>query len=148
MSQQDNTAIARGFFEAWNERDYDLGASLIADDGELIEIATDEHFRGGDGLREEYHKWGDAFPDGRVEVRNSIAADDWVVLEMRFHGTNTGAFVGAMGEVPPTGRPLTFDFCTVMQVRDGRLVLGRHYHDNTTIAQQLGLMPAAAAATS
>jgi steroid delta-isomerase-like uncharacterized protein len=148
MNEQDNAATARGFFEAWNERDYDRGASLVAVDGELIEVATDERYRGGDGLRQEYHKWADAFPDGRVEVRNSFAAADWVLLEMRFQGTNTGAFVGAMGEMPATGRQVTFDFCTVMQVRDGRLVLARHYHDTATIARQLGLMPTAEAASA
>jgi steroid delta-isomerase-like uncharacterized protein len=148
MNQRDNAAIARGFFEAWNERDYDRGASLVADDGELVEVATSERYRGGEGLRQEYHKWADAFPDGRVEVANSFAADDWVLFEMRFQGTNSGAFVGAAGEVPATGRQVTFEFCSVMQVRDGRLVLVRHYHDTATIAQQLGLMPAAEAASA
>ena len=148
MNQQDNAAIARGFFEAWNERDYDRGASLVADDGELVEVATSERYRGAEGLRQEYHKWADAFPDGRVEVQNSFAADDWVLLEMRFQGTNTGAFVGAAGEMQATGRTVTFDFCTVMQVRDGRLALARHYHDTATIAQQLGLMPTAETASA
>jgi ketosteroid isomerase-like protein len=126
MTQQDSAAIARAFFEAWNDRDYERGTSLIADDGELTEVATDESYRGPDGLREEYDKWGNAFPDGRVQIRNSFAAGDWATVECTFQGTNAGAFVGAAGAIPPTGRSLTFDFCTVSQVRDGRLVLARH----------------------
>src|SRR2546421_3260740 len=98
MNQQDNAAIAGGFYEAWNARDYDRGASLVANDAELVEIATDDRYRGGDGLREEYRKWADAFPDGRIEIRNSFAADDWVLFELRFQGTNTGTFAGAAGE--------------------------------------------------
>lgn len=148
MTQQDAASIAREFFEAWNDRDYDRGAGLIAEDGEIVEVATDERFRGADGLRHEYEKWANAFPDGRVEIRNSFAAGDWVAVESRFHGTNTGSFVGAAGEIPATGRSLSFDFCTVSQIRDGRLVLTHHYHDNATIMQQLGLMPEAAGATA
>jgi steroid delta-isomerase-like uncharacterized protein len=148
MTQQDSAAIARTFFEAWNDRDYERGTSLIADDGELTEVATDEHYRGRDGLREEYDKWAHAFPDGRVQIRNSFAADEWVTVESTFQGTNTGVWAGAAGEMPPTGRSLTFDFCTVFQVRDGRLVQARHYHDTGTIMQQLGLVPEGAAATA
>jgi steroid delta-isomerase-like uncharacterized protein len=146
MTEHDSAAIAREFFEAWNDRDYDRGAALIADDGELIEVATDERYRGSDGLRQEYDKWAGAFPDGRVEIRNSFSAGDWAVTESTFRGTNNGTFVGAAGEIPATGRELAFEFCSVTQVRDGRISLLRHYHDNATIMQQLGLMPEGAAA--
>ena len=146
MTEHDVAAVAREFFEAWNDRDYERGAALITDDGELVEVATDERYRGSDGLREEYDKWAGAFPDGRVEIRNSFSAGDWAVTESTFRGTNTGAFVSAAGEIPATGRGLDFEFCTVTQVRNGRIVLVRHYHDNATIMQQLGLMPEGAAA--
>jgi len=36
MTEHDSAAIAREFFEAWNERDFDRGATLVADDGELV----------------------------------------------------------------------------------------------------------------
>jgi steroid delta-isomerase-like uncharacterized protein len=148
MTYKDSAALAREFFEAWNDRDFDRGAELITDDGELVEVATDERYRGRDGLRTEYDKWANAFPDGRVEIRNALSAGDSAVVECGFTGTNTGAFVGAAGEVPATGREVKFEFCTVVQTRGGKVTNVRHYHDNATIMQQLGLIPEAAATSA
>jgi steroid delta-isomerase-like uncharacterized protein len=142
MGEQDTAAIAKSFFEDWNERDFDRGASLAAEDAEIIEVATNERFRGPDGLREEYEKWAGAFPDGKVEALNTVAARGSAVIESRFRGTHTGSF----GDVPPTGKSLVFDFCTVLEVGHGKISRVRHYHDTGTIMQQLGLMPAEMAA--
>jgi steroid delta-isomerase-like uncharacterized protein len=145
---QDAVAVGREFFDAYNERQVERGTALTTEQTELVEVATDERYQGAEGYRQEYEKWANAFPDGRCEVRNTIAAGDWATLELTFRGTNTGAFAGAAGEIPATGREVTFDFCTVVQAREGKIVTVRHYHDNATIMQQLGLMPEAAAATA
>jgi steroid delta-isomerase-like uncharacterized protein len=146
MTQED--AVARSFFEAWNERNWDRGTSLIASTGQIVEVATDERFDGPDGLKTEYDKWANAFPDGRVEIRNTFGSGGWTALENRFHGTNTGSFVGPAGEIPATGKSVTFDFCTLVQVQDGKIVQLHHYHDSATIAGQLGLTPTAATASA
>ena len=145
---QDAVAVGREFFDAYNEKQVDRGTAITSEETELVEVATDERYRGADAYRQEYEKWANAFPDGRCELRNSLAAGDWAALELTFRGTNTGAFVGAAGELPATGRAVTFNFCTVVQVRDGKLVSVRHYHDNATVMQQLGLMPQLTAATA
>src|SRR5919197_3325249 len=119
--KQDAAAIGREFFEAFNDRQVERGMAIATGETELLEVATGERYRGANGYREEYEKWANAFPDGRCDVRNSIAAGDWATLEMTFRGTNTGAFAGPEREIPPTGREVTFDFCTVVQARDGRL---------------------------
>jgi predicted ester cyclase len=143
---KDAAAIGREFFNAFNDREVERGMAIAADESEIVEVATGERFQGPDGYRHEYEKWSTAFPDGRCEPRNTVTSGDWAVLEMTFRGTNTGGFAGPEGELPPTGREVAFDFCTIVQVRDGKLVAARHYHDNATVMQQLGLMPEAAAA--
>jgi predicted ester cyclase len=132
----DTTATAKSFFEHWNERNFD--PSLATDDAEFHEVASNELYQGPDGLKEEYEKWAGAFPDGQIEFLNTISSGDSVVIESRFHGTNTGPF----GDMEPTGRSLTFDFCSIVNVRGEQIAGIRHYHDNGTIMQQLGLMPA------
>jgi predicted ester cyclase len=49
------------------------------------------------------------------------------------------------GEVPATGRRLTFDACTVATVRDAAIRAWHGYYDQMAIAAQLGLIPAPAA---
>jgi steroid delta-isomerase-like uncharacterized protein len=146
MTEQDAAAIARVFFEAWNDREFDRGAEMTAEEAELVEVATAEHYRGIAGLREEYDKWANAFPDGKVEIRDSFSAGNRAAVECSFTGTNTGAFSGPGGEIPATGRTVRFDFCTVAEISGGKIAKVRHYHDAATIMQQLGLMRETAAA--
>ena len=141
MAEKDNATIARAFFEGWNERDFDRPAALVAEDGEIVEVATGESFRGPAGARHEYEKWAAGLPDGRVEINNVIASGNWAVVESTLRGTNTGPFASAAGEIPATGQALEFDFCTVMEIKDGKVVRGRHYHDVATMMRQLGLLP-------
>jgi steroid delta-isomerase-like uncharacterized protein len=145
MARDDNAAIARTFFEAWNDRDFDRGVAIAADDAEIVEVPTDERFQGPDGIRGEYDKWATGLPDGKVEIRNVIASDDYAVSECTVRGTNTGPFASPMGEMPPTGRAIEFPFCSVMEIRDGKLRRLHHYYDVATMMRQLGLMPEAPA---
>jgi steroid delta-isomerase-like uncharacterized protein len=140
MSAQDSAAIGRRWYELWNERDFD-GASTLVDGGAvIIETPTNETFRGPDGSREENQKWATAFPDGRVEFRDAIPSDEAVALELTFRGTNTGPFASPTGEIPPTGRPVEFDYCTLWRIENGKIVAGRHYYDTATVMRQLGLL--------
>ena len=145
---QDNATIARTFYEAWNDRDFDRAAELMADDGELVFVGSTTSFRGPDGVREFSQMWADAFPDGRVEIINLIASGDHVVVEFTGRGTQTGTLSSPAGEIPATGRAVTLEFCDVHEIRDGRVRGTRSYFDNVSLLTQLGVMPAATAAAT
>jgi steroid delta-isomerase-like uncharacterized protein len=137
----DNVTIARTFFEAWNARDFERGVNLAADNLQIVEVPTEETFRGPSGLRQEYEKWGNGIPDGKVEIKNAIGGDEWVSFECVIRGTNTGPFATSMGEIPATGRAIDLPFSTFMQFRGGKLVGVRHYYDTATMMRQLGVSP-------
>ena len=148
MSTQDTAAIGKRWYELWNQRDFDGAAALVDEGADIVETPTDEKFRGPQGSREENEKWAAAFPDGRVEIREAIASDEAVALELTFRGTNTGPFATPAGELPPTGRAVSFDYCTLWRVEKGRIVGGRHYYDAATVMRQLGLLGAPAGGSS
>ena len=148
MAAQDNAATARRFPEAWNERDFDAMAMLLADDGEIVVVGSDRRFVGADGVREFPHTWADAFPDGRVEVTNVIDGGDQVVVEYTGRGSHTGTLVSAAGEIPPTGRSVELKLCDVVEFRDGKATRIRSYFDSASLMAQLGLMPEPAGATA
>jgi steroid delta-isomerase-like uncharacterized protein len=135
------TAIAKGWFEAWNDRDFDRGSGLVADGAEIIEVPTNETFRGPSGSREESEKWANGLPDGRVTVKNDITSANAAVLESTVRGTHTGPFVTPAGEVPATGRTVELDFCTILEIEGGEIQRIRHYYDTATLMRQLGLLP-------
>jgi steroid delta-isomerase-like uncharacterized protein len=137
----DTVTIAKTFFDAWNARDFERGIKLAADDLQIIEVPADETFRGPDGLRQEYEKWANGLPDGKVEITNTVGGDEWAAFECVVKGTNTGPFATSMGEIPPTGRTLKVPFSTFLQIRGGKVVQVRHYYDIASMMSQLGISP-------
>ena len=139
MPSLDNVTVARTFHEAWAERDPDRGATVIADNCEFIDVPRNEIQRGPDGYRQDYERWRTAFPDGTVEITNIVAEGDWVIVEYTNSGTNTGPLVTAIGDFSPTNRKIEVRYCSVMQIKDGKVIRGRDYYDVSTIIRQLEL---------
>jgi steroid delta-isomerase-like uncharacterized protein len=132
--------IVRTFHESWDLRDPDRGASVIAEDCHFEDVARGELLSGPDGYKLDYERWRAAFPDGEVKVTNVIVQDDWAVVEFINRGTHTGALHSSLGEFPPSGRYMEVRYCSVMRVKDGKVVEGRDYYDSASIARQLGLV--------
>lgn len=139
MSAQDNAALARRLYDSINARDPEAGGALIPEDCEWLEVPTGIRYRGPDGWRENLAFWLGAFPDGRVEITNLVAAEDGVAVEYTGRGTNTGPLATPEGEVPATGRSVEMSFCDVWEVRSGRIAGGRSYFDLAALMGQLGL---------
>ena len=144
----DSASIARTFYDAWNERDFDRGANLMADDGEIVIVGSGQHLRGQDGARQFSTMWATAFPDGRVTVDNVVAEGDRVAVEYTGRGTQTGPLDGPAGTVPATGRSVTLQLCDVWELREGKAQTLRTYFDTASLLTQLGVMPAATAAAT
>ena len=140
MTVTNNVTVARTFHEAWAKRDPDQGAAVIADDCEFIDIPRGEIQYGPDGYRHDYERWRTAFPDGTVEITKIISEGDWVVVEYTNSGTNTGPLITTIGEFPPTNRQIKVKYCSIMQIRKGKVVSGRDYYDASTILRQLELI--------
>jgi steroid delta-isomerase-like uncharacterized protein len=140
--------VSEQLIEAFNANDLDRVEELAADDFELLDVAAGETFRGKEGARRHAETWFTAFPDVKVEIINVITGGDWEALEASCSGPHTGPLKTSEGEIPPTGREMELQFCTVSQIRDGKIVKARDYYDLATIMQQLGLMPEAASATA
>ena len=51
MDTQDNTALVRELFDAFNERDLDRVAAMVSEDFELVDFAAEgQLFRGPQGI--------------------------------------------------------------------------------------------------
>jgi steroid delta-isomerase-like uncharacterized protein len=145
---EDSEAIIRKLFDAFNSKDYDTIEALAADDFELIDCASGEKFTGPEGSRRNAEGWLTAFPEVRIELLNVVASGDWAVAEAVGRGTHSGPLHTPMGEVPPTGKQMELHFCSLIKVREGKIVEGRDYYDAMTVANQLGLIPEPAATSA
>jgi steroid delta-isomerase-like uncharacterized protein len=99
---------------------------------------------GRDAAREYNQTWFNAFPDGRITVDHELIADDCIVQECTFEGTNTGPWKAEGADMPATGKTLKGPFCQVIRVTDGRIASTNLYFDQVEVLTQLGLMPSAA----
>ena len=145
---EDTTRIIRKLFDGFNAKDIDAIEALVADDFELIDCASGETYHGPEGARKNAEGWLKPFSDVRVELLNVVASGDWAVAEAVGRGTHSGPLQTPMGEVPATGKKMELHFCSVIKVRDGKIVEERDYYDAMTIANQLGLVPEPAGTTA
>jgi steroid delta-isomerase-like uncharacterized protein len=140
---QDNTALARQLYEAFNRGDLERAAGMATDDIEVDLVAFGMVTRGREAFRDQFMGgFKRAFPDLVVTVVNQVATADQVVSECTWRGTHTGPLMSPGGALPPTGKAVAGGrFCEVWRIRDGQVAKLVNYQDAATWMRQLGLVP-------
>ncbi|MTD45842.1 polyketide cyclase [Conexibacter sp. W3-3-2] len=127
------------YFAAWNGRDLDAVAPILADAFHWTDPllpAPLEHLDAAHGFFT--GSWG-AFPDLRFELIGEPLVDEAaarVAQEWRMLGTHSGEFP----PLPVTGKPFDVTGTDVFTVdEDGRATVVRAYYDALGLMRQLGL---------
>src|ERR1700758_2895018 len=116
-TERNRELAKRWFREVWNERKADTIDEIFSDN-------AIGHTENGDQNREQF-KTGreqllNAFPDMKVEIEDTAAEGDEVVVRWRVRGTHRGDSLG----VQATGRPVEFRGMTWLKFREGVFVEG------------------------
>ena len=74
------------------------------------------------------------FPDFAAHVGAPHHADNAVIVEGNFTGTQNGPWAG----LPPSGRAVDVRFCAVFDFDEDRMLCERLYFDLSTMLRQLG----------
>jgi hypothetical protein len=69
-----NASIARSTYEAWNDRDFNRIAEVLAK-GEVIAMGRGDRWEGSDGALQFAEMWYEGFPDGKICDVWSFASD-------------------------------------------------------------------------
>jgi steroid delta-isomerase-like uncharacterized protein len=136
-------SAAREFYEAFNRRQFDRAADLVADGCEWVNVPFGKSYRGRAGAREFIAGWAAAVPDCRVEVMNLVAGGDHIVVELFFRGTHTGPLDAPGGAIRPTGNKIEMPVCDCIHFQGGKIDSVRTYFDAATLMRQLGLLTGA-----
>ena len=70
MATQDNAALARTFYDSYNNHDFDQAITLCDEDLQWVNLSTGETFRGPEGCRRFLEGWANGFPESSVEIQN------------------------------------------------------------------------------
>ncbi|HMR63918.1 MAG TPA: ester cyclase [Anaerolineae bacterium] len=142
MNADDNAAVARRLYEAFNRQDFDRCLALAREDIEVVLTPFDQTFHGHAGFKKFMAIFKTAFPDLTVTVTHQITTADQVVSECHWRGTHTGPLVSPAGEIPATGKTVVKAvFCEVWGLKNGKVANLRNYQDVSSWLRQLGLVP-------
>jgi len=123
--------------EAFNAHDQD--ADPWAADAQMV--APGASVSGRDEVLGFLSAVQEAFPNGRLEVKQLLAEGPAAAAEGSFERTHDGVLHTPNGDVEPTGRPVGFRWASVYEV-DGEELKSEHlFFDQMDLLGQLGLLP-------
>lgn len=137
MSAEENKAVIRRWIEAYNERDLEGEADVLAPDYVAHVPAVPGPLEGLEAWRRFTGPFTEAFPDLRLTIEDIMAEGDMVAARVAFQGTHRGEFQG----IPPTGKEVAFSSIEVNRVRNGKVEEHWVELDLLGLMQQLGAIP-------
>jgi predicted ester cyclase len=131
-----NDVVAK-HIEAFNSKNAE--AETYAADAELI--APGASIKGRENVLGFLSVFHMAFPDGRLEVKQSLVDGSYAVNEGSFVGTHTGVLQSPAGEIPATGKAVNLRWAAVYEIRGSELAYEHLFFDQMELLGQLGLLP-------
>ena len=131
--EEQNKALVKSYVEAWNKGDFQAFKEVLSPDYELHWLPSTTMSR--EELAGFAKKFRTAFPDLKMNIQETIAEDDIVVLRSILTGTHEGEHFG----IPPTGNKIEFTSIITCRIEDGKIVEEKELTDTLTFMQQLGM---------
>jgi steroid delta-isomerase-like uncharacterized protein len=136
---EQNKAVIRDFFDAWNTRRADAFDELVAKDVvRHCEATPGLQARSIDDVKEFLRLDTAVFPDSVQTIQLLLAEGDLVAAWTTYEGTQRGP----MGPFPPSNRKARFDFGAVFRMEGGKIAEWWVTWDNMAILRALGHLPA------
>jgi steroid delta-isomerase-like uncharacterized protein len=129
---------------AMNAHDPDRFAKLHDDSYLLESDSFPSPIRGPEGAKRNTTIYLKAFPDLHFDIQQMIARGDYIVTRWRATGMNDGELNG----MPPSGKRVSINGCSVSEIRNGRAIKTTMYFDQLTLLHPLGTTGKAAGAAS
>ena len=119
MSAEENKAVIRRWIEAFNERDLQGEADVLAPGfvAHVPDAPAPLDLEGLEAWREFTAPFVEAFPDLRLTIQDIAAEGNTVAARVAFRGTHRGEFQG----LPPTGKEVAFSSIEIDRVVDGKV---------------------------
>jgi steroid delta-isomerase-like uncharacterized protein len=132
--------ILQEHYEAFDRGDMERAARFFSKTITYKDQARGLTFTGAGQVQAALSEWKRSFSDARHTDLAHIDAGDSMVFRSVGRGTNDGP----LGDLPPTGRTVSFPVCEVWEFDgDGRIARGEVYYDQLSVLTQLGHVPAA-----
>ena len=139
MSEEENKAVIRRWIEAFNERDLQGEADVLAP-GYVAHVPSPQgplDLGGLQAWREFTAPFVEALPDLRLTIEDIAAEGNTVAARVAFRGNHRGEFQG----IPPTDKEVNFTSMEFDRVVDGKVEEHWVEIDLLRVMGQLGAIP-------
>ncbi len=127
--------------QALAEGNWERFAETLADEVIYIEHPTLQRNEGMKEMISVIQRWKQAFPDLKASIKEMIALDRKVVVQLEWEGTHQGTLSSPALEVPATQRQGVLAAVEIFTIKKGKIVEAEHYFDLMTMLLQLGVVP-------
>lgn len=134
----DIVSVAKAATLAYNEKNWNNLRASVHDTVAYDEYGTGRRAKGVEELLTVLKGWAEATPDSKGSITGTIASGNTVVLELVWHGTQTGPLATPTGTLPPSNRSFEVPACEVLTVTDGKISNFTHYFNMMTLLSQIG----------
>ena len=136
---EENKAVLRRWIEAYNERDLEAEAEVLAPSfvAHVSGAPAPLDLEGLEAWRQFSGSFAEAFPDIRLTIQDIAAEGDTVAARVAFRGTHRGEFQG----IPPTDKEVSFSSMEFNRVVGGKVEEHWVELDVFGLLQQLGAIP-------
>jgi steroid delta-isomerase-like uncharacterized protein len=144
MSEQNKTLARRALEEVWNQGKLSTIDELTASNATYHDAnVPGGKFTGPEGVKQFVQIYRTAFPDVHITVNDQFAEGDKVATRWTATGTHKGQLMG----IAPTNKHATVSGISIDRYQNGKVVEAWASYDMFGMLQQLGVVPAMAAAT-
>lgn len=138
LTDDEKKRIIRSQIDAFNRHDQNGFVEVVGANAKSVDVPSGETLTGKEGAREFFQRWHSAFPDSRVTVQQELVSGDYVVLQFRGDGIQTGP----IGPFPPSNKRATTRFVSINKLDpQGKLIETTLYYDQLSLLAQLGHIP-------
>jgi steroid delta-isomerase-like uncharacterized protein len=137
-AQDNNEAVIRRWIEAYNARDLEAEADVLAPGFVAHVPAAPGPLEGLEAWRRFSGPFAEAFPDLRLTVEDVVSEGEKVAARVAFRGTHRG---GEFQGIAPTGKEVAFSSMEFNRVVGGKVEEHWVELDLLGLMQQLGAVP-------
>jgi len=132
VSLEENKAIVRRLYEAYNEQNLALFDELYSPDY----VNATLQIQGVESAKQFITKVYKGFPDWHETVEDIIAEGDKVWVHVKLTGTHTGEYRG----LAPTGKKIAFSGMQIWRIANGKIVANESVFEFLDFYKQLGVI--------
>ena len=131
--------IVRTFWTVFSARRFDeLFREVVAPDCEFI-MSGSPPMKGAAAIRGMFEAYARAFPDFAWSPLHGIEHGDTFAGEAKYSGTHREPLATPQGEIPATGKLISWQSADIVRTADGKIVSWHVYNDPLAIMAQLGV---------